>query len=59
MGDFGVWADSARGHLWGVKGVGVGCGLKGLPQIKIPLPQIKLPSVKDLPPLPELPDFGL
>jgi hypothetical protein len=42
-----------------VQGVGVGCGLKGLPQIKIPLPQIKLPSVKDLPPLPELPDFGL
>jgi hypothetical protein len=38
------------------QGVGVGCGIKGLPQIKFPLPGIKLPAPGELP---EIPDLGL
>lgn len=38
------------------QGVGVGCGIKGLPQIKLPpLPSFKLPAPGELP---ELPGFG-
>jgi hypothetical protein len=37
------------------QGVGIGCGIKGLPQIKFPLPPIKLPAPGELP---ELPDLG-
>jgi hypothetical protein len=44
------------GHPKIEQGVGVGCGLKGLPQIRLPLPDIKLPSPEDFP---KLPDFGL
>ena len=38
------------------QGVGIGCGIKGLPPIKIPLPDIKLPRPGELP---EMPDLGL
>jgi hypothetical protein len=38
------------------QGVGIGCGIKGLPQIKFPLPPIKLPAPGEMP---ELPDLGL
>ena len=38
------------------QGVGIGCGIKGLPQIKIPLPSMKLPEPGELP---EIPGLGL
>lgn len=38
-----------------IQGVGIGCGIKGLPQLKIPLPSIKLPAPGELP---EIPGFG-
>lgn len=36
------------------QGVGIGCGIKGLPQIKIPIPSIKLPVPGELPEIPGL-----